>query len=76
MTWSTAKTSLEAKLQGNNTNIETEVDGHRVKKRSLEELILLEDYVNTKEDEETNGSTPLRSAGFRIVAKTNTEGLV
>lgn len=76
MTWTGAKTLLDAKLQGNNTNSATELDGHRVEKRSLEELIQLDDFVSGREDEELNGSTPLRAAGFRIQAKNNGDGLV
>lgn len=76
MTWNGAKTTLESKLQGNNTNSETEIDGHRVRKRSLQELVQLEDYVNTKADEETNGDAPLKSAGFRVQAKNNGNGLI
>ena len=76
MTWSDAKTIIENKLQADNTNSETEVDGHRVRKRSLNELVQLEDLICTKEDEETNGDAPLRTAGFRVQAYNNGSGLI
>ena len=76
MAWSDAKTIIENKLQADNTNSETEVDGHRVRKRSLNELVQLEDLICTKEDEETNGDAPLRTAGFRVQAYNNGSGLI
>jgi len=76
MPWSDAKTALNEIIQNTNGNSEIEVDGHRVKKRSLKELLELEDYVCHKSDEETNGATPLSQSGFKVQAFNNGDGLV
>lgn len=76
MPWSDAKDALNDIIQNTNGNSEIEVDGHRVKKRSLKELLELEDYVCHKADEEANGPTPLTQSGFKVQAFNNGDGLV
>lgn len=76
MTWSNAKTNLETIIQNSSGTSEVEVDGHRVKNRSVEELIQLEDYICQKEDEEVNGPSNLKKAGYKTTVFNCGDGLV
>lgn len=76
MTWTDAKNKSDSILQGNNSSSEVEVDGHRVRKRSVRELVALDDMLTAKADEETNGSPNLKRAGFRVQAFNNGDGLI
>ena len=71
MSYSGAKTALDARIQAENTASEIEADGHKIRKRSVGEIVQLSDLINSGEDEETNGDSPLRQAGFRISMKNN-----
>ena len=78
MTWDNAKTTLDTIIQntaGINT-AEIEVDGHRVKNRSVKELVDLADYICHKQDEEVNGPTNLTKAGFKTTALNCGDGLI
>jgi hypothetical protein len=74
-TWEESRTAVETKLQNSLTS-ELEVDGHRVRERSVNELVALDDLSRGRTDEELNGPTNLRRANFRAQAFNKGEGLI
>jgi hypothetical protein len=76
MTWDTAKTEYDATLQAATTASEVEADGHKFRSRTVNEMVQLEDLINTRKSEEDLGSSPLKQAGFRVQAFNNGSGLI
>mgnify|MGYP005839045643 CR=1 FL=1 len=76
MTWSQGKTDLEAELQAEDNASEIEIDGHRVRKRTVDEMVQMEDFMDGKAQEETEGTPNLKRAGMKVQAKNNGSGLV
>lgn len=76
MTWDAGKTQLETELQSEDNASEVEVDGHRVRKRTVDEMVQMEDFMSGKAQEETEGEPPLKTAGFRVQAFNNGSGLI
>lgn len=75
MSWTTAKTNLEALLKKDQTFAEIEVDGHKLRTKSVAELARLDDFVTYRKDEEVNGETVLKQAGFKTQAFNSGDGL-
>lgn len=76
MTWSQAQTDLEAELQKEDNASEVEIDGHRVRKRTVNEMAQLEDFIENKALDEAGGNPPIKRAGYRVQAFNNGNGLV
>jgi hypothetical protein len=74
MSFSTAKTTLQAMLEKVGTHSEVEVDGHRVKSRSVEELSQLNRLINDLADVEESGD-PVKNSGYKSQLKNNGDGL-
>ena len=75
MTWSTAKTNLKAKLEKEDNAFEVEIDGQRVRKRTVDEMSQLDDFVTSKANEEV-AIPKLKRAKYKVQAFNNGSGLV
>lgn len=76
MTWNNAKTTLNAKLEKEDNAMEVEIDGQRVRKRSVAEMSQLEDFVENKALNESRGDSKLKRAKYKVQAFNNGNGLI
>lgn len=76
MTWTQGQTNLDAELQAEDNASEIEIDGHRVRKRKVDEMVQMKDFMDGNAQEETVGEPPIKKAGFRVQARNNGSGLI
>lgn len=75
MSWNTAKNNLNTKLKKEDNASEVEIDGQRVRKRTVAEMSALKDFMDGQALSETR--TPkIVSAKFKVQAFNNGSGLV
>lgn len=75
MDWNALKASIEQSMaNGSWQNREFEVDGHKVKKNSLEELIKFYQWVCQQADI-SNGTSNIAKAGYTVPLRNVGSGL-